>query len=196
MTSSADANRDLEKALSPPKDPLAGKKYFGGVTHEDVIAAMDREILAYVDPSLPQYTREYAMVKARLMGKTDDLLQKNARKIRNLKSQINDFENEIRGLKRGFLAFDQAVDRRRAVFGKYFKSNMSCGRCPSLERTYFDDCYLKPYLRQRYKTYTEDQIDSEAKMLQKEFDDKLKSCIKSLEFKLDRKKAELKRYEA
>ena len=191
-----DTINPVPESSGKSSDPLAGKVYYRGVTNEDVLAAMDPQIRAYVDPSLPQYRCEYSRTKARLMGKSDDLLEKNALKVKILMSQIHDLEKRMQGLELGILTFDQAVDRRRAVFGKYFKSKMCRGVCTCLPRSDFNDCYLKPYLRERYKYYTEDQINHEVRVLQKEFDDKLESCIKFLKIKLDCKKAQLKRYEA
>ena len=178
-----------------PSDPLAGKVYYRGVTHEDVLAAMDQQILAYIDPSLPKFRCEYSRTKARLMGKSDDLLEKNARKVENLMSQINDLENRMYNLENlMILKFDQAVTNRKKKrdIAKFFKSKMSS----CLSRSDFNQCYLKPFLKKRYCNYTEDIINHNVRVLQKEFDDKLESCINSLKSKLDRKKSELEIYQS
>ena len=197
----SDTINPIPESSGKSSDPLAGKVYYRGVTHEDVLAAMDENILAYVDSSLPQYRCEYSRTKARLMGKSDDLLEKNARKVENLMSQIHDLEKWMDDLKTfKILKFDQAVTKRKTTFAKFFKSKMSRGVCHCISRSNFDVCHLKPYLRERYKDYTEDQIDHEVdhevKVLQNEFENKLESCIKSLKSKLDCKKFELEIYKA
>ena len=191
----SDTINPIPESSRKPSDPLTGKVYYRGVKHKDVLAAMDPQILAYFDPSLPQYRCEYSRTKARLMGKSDDLNEKNARKVKNLNSQIDDLEKRMNDLKNlMILKFDQAVTNRKKKrdIAKFFKSKMSS----CLSRSDFNECYLKPFLKKRYGNYTEDKIDHNVRVLQKEFDDKLESCIKSLKSKLDCKKSELEIYKS
>ena len=101
---------------------------------------------------------------------------------------MNDLKNLM------ILKFDQAVTNRKKKrdIAKFFKSKMSS----CLSRSDFNECYLKPFLKKRYGNYTEDKIDHNVRVLQKEFDDKLESCIKSLKSKLDCKKSELEIYKS
>ena len=40
---------------------------FSEPTHEEILAAMDSNIVAYIDPALPEFAREYGRTKMRLM---------------------------------------------------------------------------------------------------------------------------------
>jgi hypothetical protein len=177
----------------------AGRIYYSGVTHEQILSAMDPNIVAYVDPSMPEFRCEYSRTKARLMGKSDQLEEKNARKAENLRSQISELEKSIQNLKnKPMIAFDQAIGNghRKSDLCKFFKSKMSGGGDRCLSRSDFHECYLKPFLRKRHNEDTENQINIKVLILQREIDERFKFCIKSFETKLHYKKSELKNYES
>jgi len=177
----------------------ASKVFFNGVTHEQILSAMDPNIVAYVDPSMPAFRCEYSRTKARLMGKSGDLLEKNARKITNLKFQICELNRWIHELEvLGQIKYDKAVinyHSRKTDMGKFYKSRMTRGVRHCLSRTDFAEENLSAFLAIRYNGCKKEFIDSKVERLKKEIDDRFKSCIKSLKTRLCWKQEQLKLYE-
>jgi hypothetical protein len=169
LTGSSESNQQANNA---------GRIYFNGVTHEQILLAMDSHIAAYVDPCMPAFRCEYSRTKARLMGKSDQFNEKNARKAKNLGFQISDLKKWINDLKeKQIIKFDQAIGnrKRKSALCKFFKSKMCHGKVRCLSRSDFNECKLS---------------------LQREIDERFKFCIKSLEKRLDYKQSELKNYES
>jgi len=174
----------------------ASKIFFKGVTDEQVRANMDREILAHVDPSLPLYRFEYSRIKARLMGKSTQLEEKNAWKAENLKSQIRELKQWIYELvELGQIKFDQAVGRRKSDLAKFYKSKMERGVCHCLSRSDFAEENLRAFLTIRYKGSEEEFINKKLQILKREIDDRFESCINSFKIRLHAKENQLKLYE-
>ncbi len=170
--------------------------FFNGVTHEDVLASMDKQILAYVDPSLPQFRCEYSRTKARLMGKSEELKEKNARKIKNLNDQINELNRWIHELEvQGQIKYDKAVISKKTELGRFYRSMMIRGVRHCLSRSDFAEKNLRAFLEIRYNGSKKEFIDSKVERLKNEINDRFESCIKSLKTRLCWKQNQLKLYE-
>lgn len=174
----------------------ASKIFFKGVTHEDVLANMDPHIVGYIDPSLPLFRCEYSRTKARLMGKSTQLEEKNARKAENLKSQIRELKQWIYELvELGQIKFDQAVGRRKSDLAKFYKSKMTRGVCHCLSRFDFTEENLRAFLTIRYKGCKEKFINTKLQILKREIDYRFECCIDSFRMRLRAKENQLKLYE-
>jgi hypothetical protein len=170
--------------------------FFNGVTHEDVLASMDKDIVAYVDPSLPQFRYEYSRTKARLMGKSGELKEKNARKIKNLNDQINELKTWIHELEElGQITYGKAVISKKTDLGRYYRSKMIRKVRHCLSRSDFAEENLRAFLAIRYKGHKKEFIDSKVERLKNEINDRFESCIKSLKTRLSWKQNQLKLYE-
>jgi hypothetical protein len=159
----------------------AREVYYREVTHENVLANMDPNIVAWVDPSMPQFRCEYSRTKARLMGKSGKHEEKIARKVEYLNSQIRDLDGLIYELEElGQIKFDKAVTRRKSDLCRYYKSRMIPGVYLCLSRYDFAEENLRAFLTIRYNGREKEFIDSKVQRLKREIDYRFESYINSL----------------